>query len=352
MKRFTETGKWDDVWFRKLTPATKLLWYWMLDKCDHAGVIEPDFDLASFQTGSPIGIDNLSEIGERVRKISDTKWVIVKFVLFQYGKLSKDCKPHAPVFAALERHGLSAAATIQNETFTEIVPVYLREKIIERDGPICAYTGKQLDPWEVVVDHIVPRIKGGLAEPTNLVVVDAKVNGRKRDMDLDEFCGAEGLDLKAVQDTLRARTKKDLKGDRKGFQSLQEEEKEKSTEKETDSGDSAHAKTTPPHDEFADAPEQPKPLCTIKQAKSHAGTCGLTDSEAEFWWHARNKTGWTTGTSGGGAARKITSWQSDMASATSWVREGCAKSKQPIAANGKPAKRFSGMQETIDMPAL
>jgi hypothetical protein len=30
----------------------------------------------------------------------------VKFVQFQYGKLSGDCKPHNPVFQAMERHGL------------------------------------------------------------------------------------------------------------------------------------------------------------------------------------------------------------------------------------------------------
>lgn len=55
MKRFTETTKWDDPWFRKLTPAAKLLWQWMLDHCDGAGVIDPDLELASFQTGCSIG---------------------------------------------------------------------------------------------------------------------------------------------------------------------------------------------------------------------------------------------------------------------------------------------------------
>lgn len=107
MKRFTETVKWGDPWYRKLTPPAKLLFQWLLDNCDHAGVIEPDLELATFQIGLPMGKDTLSEIGDRIKQISNTKWLLVKFIEFQYGELSPTCKGHNPVFASLSKHGLT-----------------------------------------------------------------------------------------------------------------------------------------------------------------------------------------------------------------------------------------------------
>ena len=51
MKRFTETDKWKDKWFRGLDPASKLLFMFLIDNCDNAGFIEKDFELWSFHTG-------------------------------------------------------------------------------------------------------------------------------------------------------------------------------------------------------------------------------------------------------------------------------------------------------------
>lgn len=106
MKRFTETQKWEDPWFRRLTPEMKLLWQWILDRCDNAGVIDPDMELASFQIGYGYPMDNLLEFGERVVKLPCGKWFIPKFIDFQYGKLSEDCKAHNPVFSSLAKHGI------------------------------------------------------------------------------------------------------------------------------------------------------------------------------------------------------------------------------------------------------
>jgi hypothetical protein len=106
MKRFTETQKWEDPWFRRLAPEMKLLWQWILDRCDNAGVIDPDIDLASFQIGYGYPMDTLLEFGERVVKLPCGKWFIPKFIDFQYGKLSEDCKAHNPVFASLAKNGI------------------------------------------------------------------------------------------------------------------------------------------------------------------------------------------------------------------------------------------------------
>jgi hypothetical protein len=106
MKRFTETQKWEDPWFRRLSPELKLLWCWMLDKCDNAGVIEPDIELASFQIGYQYPMDTLSSLGSRLTDLGGGKYFIPKFINFQYGSLSRECKAHNPVFVSLEKHGL------------------------------------------------------------------------------------------------------------------------------------------------------------------------------------------------------------------------------------------------------
>ena len=77
---------------------------WMLDKCDAAGVIEPDYELASFQIGTPVDESTTQELGDRVQEIQGGKLWIVKFIQFQYGELSKDCKAHNPVFASIQKH--------------------------------------------------------------------------------------------------------------------------------------------------------------------------------------------------------------------------------------------------------
>lgn len=106
MKRFTETQKWGDPWYRKLKPEAKLLMQWVLDSCDNAGVIDLDLELASFQIGYAMTMETLSLLGDRVEKLDCGKYFIPKFIGFQYGELSTECKAHNPVFASLEKHGL------------------------------------------------------------------------------------------------------------------------------------------------------------------------------------------------------------------------------------------------------
>lgn len=106
MKRFTESTKWDDPWFRQIPPASKLLFLWMVDKCDGAGIIDIDLGLAAFQIGMKITEETLGALGDRVVQLENGKFILVKFISFQHGELSRDCKAHNPVFKSLEANGL------------------------------------------------------------------------------------------------------------------------------------------------------------------------------------------------------------------------------------------------------
>lgn len=48
--RFTQTEKWDDIWFRPLSPNAKTLYWYIWDKCNIAGFWEVDLDGAVFHT--------------------------------------------------------------------------------------------------------------------------------------------------------------------------------------------------------------------------------------------------------------------------------------------------------------
>jgi len=52
-KRFTDTDKWDDKWFRGLGPASKLLFIFIIDRCNLGGYYEIDEADIAFRTGLP-----------------------------------------------------------------------------------------------------------------------------------------------------------------------------------------------------------------------------------------------------------------------------------------------------------
>jgi 5-methylcytosine-specific restriction endonuclease McrA len=51
----------------------------------------------------------------------------------------------------------------------------------ERDGGVCQYTGRKLDPHEGNIDHVVPRSRGGKTSWHNCVLAHREVNSRKAD---------------------------------------------------------------------------------------------------------------------------------------------------------------------------
>ena len=102
-KRFTATEKWDKSWFCKLTPRLKCLWFYIIDKCDTAGIWDINFELASFCIGEKVYEEDMSVFGDKVEKILPDKFFIKAFVSFQYGELSDKCKPHLPIIEKLKR---------------------------------------------------------------------------------------------------------------------------------------------------------------------------------------------------------------------------------------------------------
>lgn len=107
MKRFTETNKWFDPWFRKLSYQAKLLWFYLVDHCDNIGLVEVDLLLVSSDCGTKIASEHLAELKDRVQVLDDGKIFLPKFIGFQYGTLSSNCVPHKKLIEAIRFHSLT-----------------------------------------------------------------------------------------------------------------------------------------------------------------------------------------------------------------------------------------------------
>ena len=122
MKRFTETTKWDDPWFIDLEPSAKLLWLYLLDKCDNAGVVDISVKLAGMLLNGEncveAGIKTLCAAG-RLEEIEGGKYYIPGFVIFQYGELKPGSNLHKNVIALLNKHGLIERFFNPSDTLNE-----------------------------------------------------------------------------------------------------------------------------------------------------------------------------------------------------------------------------------------
>lgn len=106
-KRFTDSDKFSDTWYRKLSLLHKVIWEYLLAECNHAGILENfDLEMMSFKIGAEVTLDDLKIFEGRIIFISDDVLFIPKFIEFQYGVLSESCKPHKPVIEKLKKYGL------------------------------------------------------------------------------------------------------------------------------------------------------------------------------------------------------------------------------------------------------
>jgi hypothetical protein len=111
-KRFSDTDKWKDVWFRKLDAKYKLFWFYILDNCDHAGIWKVDVELAGLFCGFTYDEKELTQIfAGRIQVLALEKWFVSKFVQFQYAVQSLDelnvsNKVHASVIKILQSNNL------------------------------------------------------------------------------------------------------------------------------------------------------------------------------------------------------------------------------------------------------
>ena len=111
-KRDTDPGKWDKKWFRKLSIKHKTLWFFLCDKCDWAGVWEPDFDLAEFQIGEAVGPEDMNAFGDKLQQLENGKYWLSGFIDYQQGgrPLNWSNNAHKGILRSIEKNAVPYAS--------------------------------------------------------------------------------------------------------------------------------------------------------------------------------------------------------------------------------------------------
>ena len=124
-KRMTDTDKWKKGFMRGLPTKYKLLWLYILDDCNHAGVWEADFEVASLRVGGKVEEQEAINHFKDSIKIFDNgdKWFLPKFIDFQYGELNPNSRPHQAVIRIIEKYDLLNIEDTETSSVKTIIKV-------------------------------------------------------------------------------------------------------------------------------------------------------------------------------------------------------------------------------------
>jgi len=105
-KRLTDTEKWNDDWYISLSNDYRIIWQWLLDNCNHAGICKRSIRLLNLMCNTSISEEELIKVMENRIVVKDNNWFIPKFLKFQYSSLNSNRPVIISVVKELEKHGL------------------------------------------------------------------------------------------------------------------------------------------------------------------------------------------------------------------------------------------------------
>lgn len=110
-KRFTETKIWEEDWFLELPKDYKTFWFYMKDKCDHAGMFKINVRVFNAihdaKIDSELAFELFNKGKKRLRKVNGSMWLIEDFFSFQYGHvLNMKNTVHKSIKEIYEKNGV------------------------------------------------------------------------------------------------------------------------------------------------------------------------------------------------------------------------------------------------------
>jgi hypothetical protein len=139
-KRFTDTEKWKKPFIRGLQGPYKLLWLYICDDCDHAGIWQVDLDVAQIRIGEKINLKDAIESFEDKIIIFDkgNKWFIPSFIEFQYPSgLNPENRSHNSVIILLDKYNLRKInkpliSPLEGRKDMDMVMVMVKDKVKDK----------------------------------------------------------------------------------------------------------------------------------------------------------------------------------------------------------------------------
>lgn len=117
-KRFTDNEKWQDNWFTDLTNDQKIIWIYLLDHCDNAGLWKVNIKNLNYFCSTNISVEGVISIFKnRLTQVKEDLFLINKFCLFQYGPDFLNNNGNKAVKSAINK-------LIQVEVINEVNGIY------------------------------------------------------------------------------------------------------------------------------------------------------------------------------------------------------------------------------------
>ena len=156
-KRYIDTSIWQKAWFRRLNVEVKSLWLYLITKCDHAGIIDFDFDSFNFH----LSVAHCEEMylklfkhfeGRVVLYEDNTKIWVKTFIDYQYGgleTLNPNVRPQKAVIDRLINQGLLDPETM---VFVAMEDSIQEEQKAKGQAIIEAYKPTLIERFNDIVD--------------------------------------------------------------------------------------------------------------------------------------------------------------------------------------------------------
>lgn len=138
-KRFSETEIWNEDWFLEMPSEYKLFWFYMLAKCDHAGVFKVNLrvfrGLVEGNLTSTEALKHFNNGKERIRILSESLWYIEDFIVYQYGTtLNLNNRLHESIANVLAKQDLKLTSIRGLKDLKDRVKDKDKDKEIRKEG--------------------------------------------------------------------------------------------------------------------------------------------------------------------------------------------------------------------------
>lgn len=131
-KRFTDTNKWKRPWFRDLGLHAKIVWQYICDDCDHAGIWIADYNLISFQVGFKVDEEKITAwLGDKLVRLEKDKLFIPSFFEFQYKDAKPGFKAKQSAIKELSNYGL---IDVNTDSLIDLTNSYLSVARLSKDS--------------------------------------------------------------------------------------------------------------------------------------------------------------------------------------------------------------------------
>ena len=189
-KRFTDSEKWRDNWFTDLTNDQKIIWIYILDNCNNAGIWKMNIKNLNYFCSTNISVEEfIFTFQKRLTRINEELFLINKYCIFQYGPdfLTNKSKPVISAINKLIQIGLV------QESNDKYIPT------IELNNPINTLTIPLPNPYQGTKEEEEDKEQDMDKDKS---INKDKVEEQDRDKDRDKEQGKE-QELVYLKDKIR-----------------------------------------------------------------------------------------------------------------------------------------------------